>query len=276
MNNKSHLKPHKFLLACSCLICKVETTAQSLKKHIAGHTNSNIVKTECLYCGVNIYQNGKKFCNRSCSALYNNKLRIRSPESKLKISNIMKCIAAKKPPIPTIRANCVNCGSTFNKKHHSPVRLCSQTCVNANNSKIMKEKIKNGYNPNKHRGRHKRSYMETSFEEWLGVTFPNIKYEIEHPFKSNTLNKTFFTDFFFPDLCLAIELDGTQHNKTIEYDSIRDANILLEHSVYIYRISHKEYKSGVKIPEVINILSMSIPDVMINIHTQISIKQQLP
>ena len=66
-----------------------------------------------------------------------------------------------------------------------------------------------------------------------------------------------FASFYFEDLKLSIELDGTQHNKTLEYDATRDANILFEHGVYIYRISHKEYKSGIKIDEVRNLLSMN-------------------
>lgn len=247
---------HKFLISCSCLICGKATTVQSLEKHISAHINSNVVKSMCVHCQSPIYQYGKKFCNKSCAASHNNKSKVRSIESVTKTSESMKIVAASRKKAPPIEATCLICNTLFVKKPHSKTKLCSKRCVHAHISNVMKEKVKNGYNPNKHRGRHKRSYMETSFETWLNEVFPSISYDAEHPFRSTDLNKTFFTDFYFEDLKLAIELDGTQHKHTIEYDSIRDANILLEHGVYVYRISHKEYKSGIKIEQVKLILSM--------------------
>ena len=35
--------------------------------------------------------------------------------------------------------------------------------------------------------------------------------------------KNYFADFIFEDKKLIIELDGTQHKKTVEQDAIRDA-----------------------------------------------------
>lgn len=256
MVNTLHTK-YKYLLECSCMICKRQITAQSLPNHLISHVRSNIIKTHCLHCDSPIYENGKKFCNRSCSASHNNKNKVRSQESKNKISEIMKKRALSTPSVAYIITNCEQCNKEFTKKRHTKVKLCSPQCIKIHNSNKMKEKIKNGYNPNKHRGRHKRSYMETSFETWLNNKFPSIVYVTEHPFKSTNLNKTFFTDFYFDDLKLAIELDGTQHEKTKDYDKSRDASILSEHGVYVYRISHQEYKSGIKIPEVETILSMS-------------------
>ena len=45
---------------------------------------------------------------------------------------------------------------------------------------------------------------------------------IEQPFPRLDIIKTYFGDFYFPSLYLLIELDGTQHLKTIEYDIERD------------------------------------------------------
>lgn len=266
---------HKFLLFCSCLVCHSEISTQGLNKHILSHVNKSIIKTHCKHCSLPIYDKSKTFCGASCSAKYHNTRRIRTQEYKDKVSKALSGRTlseearqrryslinngkyAQIPKYKTlIMKTCIVCSESFSQYANKSSQTCSKICSNKHHSIIMKEKIKNGYNPNKHRGRHKRSYMETSFESWLNVEFSAIKYETEHPFKSSMLNKTFFVDFFFEELKLAIELDGTQHNKTVEYDSVRDSNILLEHGVYVYRISHKEYRSGILIPEVINILSM--------------------
>jgi very-short-patch-repair endonuclease len=256
------LEKHKFILFCSCLLCQKTISSQNLKAHILAHESKLTIKNNCKMCHSPIYNNINKFCDRSCAASYNNRVTIQSEESKIKRSNTLmgNTNHRDKHGLPKhlriVVCTCIICSNTFTQPANKTKTTCSDVCRKENHSKIMKEKIKNGYNPNKHRGRHKRSYMETSFEEWLTITFHDIKYETEHPFKSTTLNKTFFTDFFFTDLQLAIELDGTQHKKTVEYDAIRDANILYEHGVYVYRISHKEYTSGIKINEVSTILSM--------------------
>ena len=58
--------------------------------------------------------------------------------------------------------------------------------------------------------------------------------------------KTYFADFYFPDKKLIIELDGTQHSQTIEYDYDRDKYITDTYGVSILRISHREYKNNLK------------------------------
>ena len=42
----------------------------------------------------------------------------------------------------------------------------------------------------------------------------------------NEARKNYYPDFIFEDAKLIIELDGTQHKKTIELDAIRNENIL--------------------------------------------------
>jgi very-short-patch-repair endonuclease len=74
----------------------------------------------------------------------------------------------------------------------------------------------------KNLGRHKKSWMEATFEEYL------IKNDIcgwvsEKHFWSENLRKNFYVDFIFEDHKLIIELDGTQHLKTKELDEIRDS-----------------------------------------------------
>ena len=88
---------------------------------------------------------------------------------------------------------------------------------------------------------------------------PTVYFIREYAIKSHDENgkylKTFFGDFFFPELHLVIELDGTQHNKTIDYDKDRDQRILKEHGIYVYRISHNEYMKCQKL-DIVNQLML--------------------
>lgn len=87
-------------------------------------------------------------------------------------------------------------------------------------SRLRTEYLKDAKN-RKNLGRHKRSWMETTFEEYLAAN--NITgWETEKHFWNNDLRKNYFPDFLFEDLKLIIELDGTQHRKTVEQDAIRD------------------------------------------------------
>ncbi len=102
------------------------------------------------------------------------------------------------------------------------------------------EYLKNPKN-RKNYGRHKKSYLELSFENWL--TTNNIKdYECEKHFYNKDLQKNYYVDFIFESQKIIVELDGTQHNKTIEKDRIRD-DFLSSIGYIVYRISYEDYKS---------------------------------
>jgi len=73
----------------------------------------------------------------------------------------------------------------------------------------------------KNLGRHRRSWMELTFEEYL--KYNNIQgWDTEVHFWNDELKKNYFPDFIFESRKLIIELDGTQHRKTVEQDSLRD------------------------------------------------------
>lgn len=65
----------KFHLICSCTICKVECTVQSIKSHFNKHHTK-----KCIWCGD--FTSNVKFCSNSCSAKFNNRQRerIEKPE----------------------------------------------------------------------------------------------------------------------------------------------------------------------------------------------------
>lgn len=92
----------------------------------------------------------------------------------------------------------------------------------------------------KNLGRHKRSWMELTFENYLKER--NITgWDTEVHFWNEELNKNYFPDFIFESNKLIIELDGTQHRKTKELDKIRD-DWFLTKGYKVVRISIDEFK----------------------------------
>jgi very-short-patch-repair endonuclease len=70
------------------------------------------------------------------------------------------------------------------------------------------------------------------------------------------LNKSYYVDFLFEDLNLIIELDGKQHEKTKEKDTIRDEFLKRVYNLNIVRITHKEYKTKSRIDEIKRLLML--------------------
>jgi len=246
-NNTHERGTDKFISRCSCILCKKETTAQSLSQHLAKHDKQKIVKSFCLQCNGPIYNNENKFCNQSCAAKYNN---VRKDYTTFKSGPNPG--QYKKPPYTKI-SWCTIC----NKPHTRQGKTCSDDCYKQQLSYSIKLAIQNGHNPNDNRGRGKRSYMEISFDKWLKDNYPLLQYNIEHPFKRLDMIKTYFVDFYFPSLSLIIELDGSQHKNTIEYDTERDNYIMTIYDVNIIRVSHKEYQNQSKIELIRSLLGLA-------------------
>lgn len=106
-------------------------------------------------------------------------------------------------------------------------------------SKVRSEWLKNPLN-RKNLGRHKRSWMELTFEKYLQEN-NIIGWDTEVHFWNDDLRKNYFPDFIFEKQKLIIELDGTQHKKTVEQDTIRDRWFLTK-GYNVVRISVEEFK----------------------------------
>lgn len=97
-------------------------------------------------------------------------------------------------------------------------------------------------NPENHKKicRRGKSWMELCFEKWLNEN--NIlDWKVEQHFFNEDLQKNYFVDFLFEDKKLIIELDGTQHRKTVDQDKIRDEH-LASLGYTVIRIQHDEFK----------------------------------
>lgn|GEM_PF-6522711 len=71
---------HKFLLFCSCVICKEQKVAQSIAAHYQKHITDATIKSYCLLCKSPIYNKQNKFCCNSHAASFNNPLKQRKPK----------------------------------------------------------------------------------------------------------------------------------------------------------------------------------------------------
>lgn len=229
---------NKFLLVCSCIICKKETTVQSLSQHIKKHKNDAKIKCYCKECNKPILENNKQFCCHSCAAIYTNR---KKDYSKIKLGPPKGTKPKNFVPYTKI-STCIIC----NKYHARSGKTCSIECRNNLLSKRIKE---SKYNFQLNRGRYKKSYLEKSFEEWL-LSNNITNFETEKKFKNTEEKKTYYADFYFPSRKLIIELDGSQHKNTIEKDSLRDSYISKEYGLEIIRISHKEYINNTRIDEI--------------------------
>lgn len=199
----------------------------------------------CLQCNAEMSydKRSNQFCSHSCSATYTNS---RRDYTKIKTGPKKGYIPhrhyEKHPPYTKI-SQCIIC----NKSHPKTGKTCSTQCKSHLLSKSIKSAIFNGHDPKRNRGRHKRSWLETSFESWL-LENKITDFITEQPFKRHDQVKTYFVDFYFPKINLIIELDGTQHKNTQEYDQQRDQYISDRYNLEIIRISHKEYQQKTKLP----------------------------
>lgn len=251
----------KFQLKCCCVVCKTETTTQSLKTHLKTHEP----KRFCKHCNAPMFTNETQFCSRSCAAKYNN---VRKDYTKFRpgpkpLSKPPKSVSRTRESRTkelieyTPVTQCIICNKYFSSKgkyHTLKAKTCSTACKSTLLSNKMQERIQAGFNPNDNRGRGKRSYLEESFEHWLQTNYPDITYVAEQPFKRRDVSKTYFVDFYFPDLQFAIELDGSQHLDSVAYDTERDSYIERFYGVEILRISHKEYTTKKKLLKIKELL----------------------
>lgn len=148
---------------------------------------------------------------------------------------------------------CPECKKLTTKSKKIQANFCSTACRKANVGRRMSEWLSRPENRT-NLGRGKRSYMESSFDEWLRQH--NIKFEAEVRFRNEELERYYYVDFLFSDLNLVIELDGTQHLKTVEEDAIRDDYLRRVHGLTVVRIKHKEYVKQTRVSEIKQLLGI--------------------
>lgn len=181
------------------------------------------------------------FCSESCKRIFKNKDNIKT------INN---------PNICHIHyAKCLFCSTIKIVRQSYKLKYCSKQCQNSASSIRTSNYLKN--NRSHIRGPHKPSYMEESFASWLKQNYTD-KWYSEVYFWNHELKKNGWADFVFPKEKLIIELDGSQHRKTVEKDQIRDEYLLRDRGYKVYRITHKDYVKQIRINEVKVMLGIKI------------------
>lgn len=171
-------------------------------------------KGNCLVCNKEIKGYNKKFCSRSCSVSYTNKIKgPKTEEFKTKVS-----LKLKKE-----RPKCKICKNYCNKINNI---YCSRKCMGLDTDLLNKLSLiaKNRYivNPELHPNRKcagiKESYPEKIFKDYLIKN--NIKFEQQYKIEN------FYVDFFLSDLQLLIEIDGERWHDPNSEKEINRENIL--------------------------------------------------
>lgn len=221
--------------------------------------NPEKVETDqlCSYgCGLNAQfknMSGKFMCSFSANSCPENKKK-NAQGLKSAYSNGIRISAKERYSLlPEETKKKMNWAKGLTKETNSSIaRISSKlkgraTFTGKNHTEEAKRKIsefrtqwlKNPEN-RKNYGRGKKSWMELCFEKWLTENqFKNWEYD-KH-FWNEVDRKNYYADFCFEELKLIIELDGTQHLKSIEKDAIRD-QYLNSIGYKVIRITHKEFK----------------------------------
>lgn len=279
----------------SCIICKKVTSSKGIHSHYRiSHTEAGAEKHKhsskagidvmksnkkiyeenrrnlkndeynsspsyCVYCNsvLSYSKRFNRYCSRKCAGL-NQPKTMRTEEQKLKISLSLKKYNENNSDIKRPKrmnycrvSFCEICSNIIPNKH---AKTCSRDCYLQLQSSITLEKIKKNKRSNYRRD--KKSYLESSFEDWLLLNNIKSKYIPEYTIKNNDTGKWYFVDFYFPEINLIIELDGKQHEKPAhkEADKIRDEYIQKKLNIKVFRISHSEYIQGTKIEKLLSIL----------------------
>jgi len=148
-----------------CVDCKRKIHVSVFKKHVDAHKGEK----ECLECGQNIlnWDGIKKFCNRSCSAIYFNR-----PRKGTKL----------------VLKECFNCGIVFKKGKGSTGKYCSNKCGGEHKRKQTLKKWQENPDGIKNAGRCIRNYLIEKFNHkcakcgWHEVNphTGNVPLEVEH------------------------------------------------------------------------------------------------
>lgn len=233
---------------CSCIICKNEFSIKGFHSHfVRAHTKEGNEKTKeygklgaiisipknknridlenqnkeilyykfpkyCLQCNILIPFNKKenKFCNISCSAIYNNNQRTKNDysiteETRLKLSISTTKQNLSKPKYSKV-SFCKNCNNIIKHSHN---KTCSKKCYSELASKTAKNNpLLGGNKNNRAYGWYEsifagRVWLESSYEYKVAKQLDenNINWIRPKglPYTINNKSKTYFPDFYLVD-----------------------------------------------------------------------------
>lgn len=223
---------------------------KSLRKHYESKGKSEIKYKPCKGCGEDFISSRDNilYCSISCAEKYgcHASKALRKTDRKINTKGHSCWVKFEE---------CLECKKLITISSKRVSKYCSKECSTEYRRKRQSERLKLAEN-RVNLGRHKPSYMESSFSKWLDSF--NIEYRFEPQFKNEELGKYYYPDFVFDDKMLIIELDGNQHEKTKEADAIRDEYIERVYGYSIVRIKHKEYVKKLRFKEICDLLGIPV------------------
>lgn len=212
--------------------------------------------TTCLFCSTSFsYENRKKkFCNQSCSAKHNNRLRLDESRQKQK-QTLRQTLKTKSSSKQVNRSNlhvketsekilytkvtlnrCIVCSRSFYRTEKR--KTCSKDCYKANLSLIAKSKQLGGNKNNKAYGYYTSPYagkvwLESSYELKVAQALDDNCIKWERPSYFNYVlegkDKKYYPDFFLKDYNVYLDpkndfliiQDNDKINAVIEQNRIR-------------------------------------------------------
>ena len=205
----------------------------------------------CLNCEKEIIckDKRKKFCNQSCSAIYNNKKRGKRTEIdknniKLGVIKYLGYLTIDDWYVKNKVGICLNCEKKFEKRFKNTI-YCSRKCKSKyeNNkpeskerisklfSKLTKERHENGDERIMWKTRNK---LKPSYPEQLTIDYFNkMNINFEREFKVGK----YFIDFVFIDKKIALEIDGRTHDDKDVIEKDKRKQLFIESQGWkLYRI----------------------------------------
>lgn len=223
--------------------------------------DSHLKKKErlCPNCGKKILKKGNKFCNRNCSATFNNKNRKCSDATKIKISKTLSGRVknfnnnALSDEFMCKTRVCIICGKEFEVKRINKIYSRAETCSNECNHKLRSDNSKKTVleliESGKHKGWISRNIVSYPEKFFIDVLKQNkIKFEHNYSVSKKVLGLNdcynYFLDFYIEDKKIDLEIDGKQHETRIEHDKKRD-EVLNENGYCVYRIKWKNINNEI-------------------------------
>lgn len=200
----------------------------------------NAAPTKCKMCNAALDYNNrhKSFCNRSCSASFNNSRRIVSDEHRAKTSATVR--RAK----PASERECKECGKMFSSTdRHRKAQTCSAQCSSVDRKRRTSDpKYRAGLRAQAvarvragtHQGWQSRSKVGPSYPERYFISlFETEKIAVDREVKIGR----YFADFVVRGTKKVIEVDGAQHKYAdhIERDKRKD-QFLRDQGYEVFRV----------------------------------------
>lgn len=213
----THYSPKK----CSCIKCRKELrTADLPRHHYLEHEYSyprlprkKLQHGICKNCGKNLTRRDSPpptFCNRSCSAVYNNKKRTEESRAKQSKSLLNTLLAKHKPQATKVKfLVCEQCSTNYvwADLQGRSKRFCSNRCLKDHKFSLMSKNAKDrgfgGVRPSC-RVLYKGVYLGSSYELLTVEILESLNIRWEQPGRFKYLDplgklRTYTPDLYLPD-----------------------------------------------------------------------------